>query len=225
MRAAARLQEDQSILDGILDQARGLNAKLGVRDRSKLSNYLDNVREVERRIQQAESQHAQDVTLIDKPLGIPDAFGEHTGVIFEIMALAMQADLSRVFTFMMSRESSQRTFPEIDIADPVARRVAPRRSAGKSREKRDDQRPVPEDVREIPRQAAIDPGRRRLAAGSFADVLRQRHGELERPRHRSAAAHRGGRSDRASGIATWHCLNGQRLAICGCRWPTRAGAR
>ena len=114
----ARLQEDQSILDGILDQARGLNAKLGVRDRSKLSNYLDNVREVERRIQQAESQHAQEVTLIDKPLGIPDAFAEHTGLIFEIMALSMQADLSRVFTFMMSRESSQRTFPEIDIADP-----------------------------------------------------------------------------------------------------------
>jgi hypothetical protein len=114
----ARLREDQSILDGILDQARGLNAQLGAHDRSKLSNYLENVREIERRIQQAETQHAREVTLVDKPLGIPDSFAEHTGLIYELMALAMQADLSRVFTFMVSRESSQRTFPEIDIADP-----------------------------------------------------------------------------------------------------------
>jgi hypothetical protein len=114
----ARLREDQSILDGILDQARGLNAQLGVHDRSKLSNYLENVREIERRIRQAETQQAQNVTLIDKPLGIPDSFAEHTSLIYELMALAMQADLSRVFTFMVSRESSQRTFPEIDIADP-----------------------------------------------------------------------------------------------------------
>jgi hypothetical protein len=114
----ARLQEDQSILDGILDQARGLNARLGEHDRSKLSSYLDNVREVERRIQQAETQHAQELILTDKPLGIPDSFGDHVALIFELMAIAMQADLARVFTFMMSRESSQRTFPEIDIADP-----------------------------------------------------------------------------------------------------------
>ena len=114
----ARLHEDQSILDGILDQARGLNARLGEHDRSKLSSYLDNVREVERRIQQAETQHAQELTFIDKPLGVPDSFGDHVALIFELMAIAMQADLARVFTFMMSRESSQRTFPEIDIADP-----------------------------------------------------------------------------------------------------------
>jgi hypothetical protein len=114
----ARLHEDQSILDAILDQARGLNVQLGAHDRSKLSNYLDNVREVERRIRQAETQHSQDVTLIDKPLGLPDSFDEHASLMFELIALSMRADLSRVFTFMLSRESSQRTFPEIDIADP-----------------------------------------------------------------------------------------------------------
>jgi hypothetical protein len=114
----ARLKEDHSILDGILEQARGLNHRLGVRDRSKLSDYLDNVREVERRIQHAETQHGQQVTLIDKPLGVPDSFEEHTGLIFDLMALSMQADLSRVYSFMVSREASQRTFPEIDVADP-----------------------------------------------------------------------------------------------------------
>jgi hypothetical protein len=114
----ARLQEDHSILDLILDQSRGLKGKLGAHDQSKLSNYLDNVREIERRIQQGETQHAQDITLIDKPLGIPDTFEEHAGLMFELLAIALQTDLSRVFTFMMSRESSQRTFPEIDIADP-----------------------------------------------------------------------------------------------------------
>jgi hypothetical protein len=114
----ARLKEDHSILDGILDQARGLNARLGTHDRSKLSNYLDNVREVERRIQRAETQHGEEVTLIDKPVGVPDSFEEHTTLIYELMALAMQADLSRVYSFMVSREGSQRTFQEIDIADP-----------------------------------------------------------------------------------------------------------
>lgn len=114
----ARLKEDHSILDGILDQARGLNTRLGANDRTKLSNYLDNVREVERRIQHAETQHGQEVTLIDKPVGVPDSFEEHATLIYELMALAMQADLSRVYSFMVSREASQRTFPEIDIADP-----------------------------------------------------------------------------------------------------------
>jgi hypothetical protein len=114
----SRLREDQSILDAIIDQARGLRGQLGAHDRAKLSNYLDNVREVERRIQQAETQHARELTLVDKPVGIPDAFGEHAALMFELLAIAWQADLSHVFTFMMSRESSQRTFPEIDIADP-----------------------------------------------------------------------------------------------------------
>jgi hypothetical protein len=113
-----RLDEDRSVLDAILGQARGLHAQLGAHDRTRLADYLDNVREIERRIGQAETQNAREVTLMDKPLGVPETFEAHAALMFDLLAAAWQADLTRVFTFMMSRESSQRTFPEIDIADP-----------------------------------------------------------------------------------------------------------
>jgi hypothetical protein len=113
-----QLKEDRSILDAILGEARALQTRLGALDRAKVSNYLENVREIERRIQQTEAQQSTELTLIDKPLGIPDSFEVHTALMFELLAMALRADLSRVFTFMMSRESSQRTFPEIGVSDP-----------------------------------------------------------------------------------------------------------
>ena len=66
----------------------------------------------------AETQHATDLAVIDKPLGIPESFEDHTALMFDLLAMALQADQTRVFTFMMSREGSQRTFGEIDVADP-----------------------------------------------------------------------------------------------------------
>jgi hypothetical protein len=111
-------REDKSILDSIVGEARAIQRRLGVRDRAKVTDYLDNVREIERRIQQAEVQGSAGVTLTDKPLGIPESFEEHTALMFDLLAMAFQADLTRVFTFMMSRELSQRTFPQIDVADP-----------------------------------------------------------------------------------------------------------
>jgi len=83
-----------------------------------LNSYLDDVREIERRIQRAEAQNAADITLIDKPLATPESFEEHTRLMFDLLTLAYQADLTRIFTFMMSREASQRTFPQIDVPDP-----------------------------------------------------------------------------------------------------------
>ncbi len=114
----ARQLEDKSILDAIMADARGLQGRLSAGDRVRLEGYLDDVREIERRIQQVESQNSRDVTLIDKPLATPDSFEAHTGLMFDLLALAFQADLTRVFTFMMSRESSQRTFPQIGVPDP-----------------------------------------------------------------------------------------------------------
>jgi hypothetical protein len=113
-----QLQEDGSILDSILGEARRLQDKLGAPDRTRVGNYLDNIREIERRIQQAETQPSSDIHLMDKPLGIPDSFEEHTALMFELLAMVYQADLARVFTFMMSREASQRTFPQIEVSDP-----------------------------------------------------------------------------------------------------------
>jgi hypothetical protein len=115
-KRAAR--EDSSILDAITAEARSLEKHLGVHDQTRVNDYLDNVREIERRIQHAESAHGTDITLIDKPLGIPESFEDHTALMFDLLALAFQADLTRVFTFMMSRESSYRTFPQIGVSDP-----------------------------------------------------------------------------------------------------------
>ena len=114
----AQVAEDKSILDAIVSEARSLHARLGQGDRARLGNYLDNVREIERRIQQIEAQNDKEVTLMDKPLGTPESFADHSALMFDLLAMAFQADLTRVFTFMMSREASQRTFSEIGVADP-----------------------------------------------------------------------------------------------------------
>ena len=112
------LAEDKSLLDAITAEARALRARLGAADRARVTDYLDNVREIEQRIQRTEGQQRVQVELGDKPLGIPDSFVEHTALMFELAAMAFRADLTRVFTFMMSREGSQRTFADIGLPDP-----------------------------------------------------------------------------------------------------------
>jgi hypothetical protein len=109
--------EDSSILDAVREEARSLQNRLGARDRTRITDYLDNVREIERRVHGAEGRQGADIALMDKPLGIPESFEEHTALMFDLLALAFQADLTRVFTFMMSRESSYRTFPQIGVSD------------------------------------------------------------------------------------------------------------
>ena len=111
------LREDRSILDGVLNEMRALQARLGARDRARVANYLDDVREIERRIQRSEAQQRADVTMV-KPLGIPDSFEAHCALMADLIAVGLQAELTNVFTFMMSREGSQRTFSNIGISDP-----------------------------------------------------------------------------------------------------------
>ncbi len=111
-------EEDRSILDSIAEEARRLQGRLAAHDRTRVAEYLDNVREIERRIQKVETQHATELTVIDKPLGIPDSFEDHTALMFDLLTMALQTEQTRVFTFMMSREGSQRTFNEIGVADP-----------------------------------------------------------------------------------------------------------
>ena len=113
-----QLQDDRSILDAIVTEARALQQRLGAHDRAKVADYLDDVREIERRIQRTEAQQRSDIELTDKPLGIPDSFDAHAALMTDLLAAAFQADLTRVCTFMMSREGSQRTFAPIGITDP-----------------------------------------------------------------------------------------------------------
>jgi hypothetical protein len=112
-----RMQKDLSILDFVRDDLADLRSILGSRDRTRLGEYLDDVREVERRIQRAELQTSE-LTVPNAPIGVPDSFEEHVGLMFDLLSLAYQADLTRVFTFMMAREFSQRTYPQVGVPEP-----------------------------------------------------------------------------------------------------------
>lgn len=116
---AVRSREDRSILDFVLADANRLSSSLGAADRRKMSDYLDSVREIERRIQQAEAKNATTVSLpaIDRPDGIQPTFEEHIRLMFDLITVAFQADLTRVVTFMYSREGGNRTYPQIGVPD------------------------------------------------------------------------------------------------------------
>jgi Protein of unknown function (DUF1552) len=114
---AARNDEDHSILDAVTHEAADLQRKLGARDRATMGEYLDNVREIERRIQKAASFQANEVALPDEPVGIPYSFEEHIRLMYELMALAYQADVTRVCSFMVAREVSNRTYPQVGVPD------------------------------------------------------------------------------------------------------------
>ena len=113
-----RMKRNKSVLDSIADDASALQRDLGARDRARLTEYLEYIREIERRIQRTEAQNSTSVTTIDAPLGIPEVFEEHVALMFDLLAAAYQADITRVFTFMMSREASQRTYPQVDVDEP-----------------------------------------------------------------------------------------------------------
>lgn len=111
-----RMHEDRSILDSVAEEARSLQASVSAPDRGRLGHYLENVREIERRIQRTETRNATELTSLSAPIGIPELFEEHMGVMFDLLAIAYQADLTRVFTFMTGREASQRTYPGLGMS-------------------------------------------------------------------------------------------------------------
>jgi hypothetical protein len=114
---AGRMRRNRSILDVISKEASDLQRTLGSRDRERLGEYLDNVREIERRIERAETHSSTEVTSIELPAGVPDSFEEHLALMYDLLTLAYQADLTRVFTFMSDRELSQRTYPQINVSE------------------------------------------------------------------------------------------------------------
>jgi len=114
----ARLERERSILDAVTDQVKKLQGGLGQGDRNRVAEYLDNVREIERRIQLAEKQSNSNLQVPGAPVGIPDDHQEHSKLLLDLMALSFQADITRISTFMMAREVSYRTFPQIGVPDP-----------------------------------------------------------------------------------------------------------
>jgi len=114
---AAILHETGSILDRVKGQAARLQTSLGVRDRVVVSDYLDSVREIERRVQMAEKADMTSLEIPDAPVGTPTDITEHFKLMFDLMALAFQADITRVMTFSMDHEASMRTYTNLGIAE------------------------------------------------------------------------------------------------------------
>jgi Protein of unknown function (DUF1552) len=113
-----RLRQNRSILDSVKGDISSLERGLGSRDRVRLDEYLSHLREIEARIERAEHQTTSDLVAPRAPVGIPDSWEEHATVMFDLMALAFEADLTRVFTFMLNREASQLVFPDLGFNEP-----------------------------------------------------------------------------------------------------------
>ena len=115
----AALQRRASLLDWVRDDITRLQNTLGPEDRNRVGQYLDTVREVERRIQKAEAG-TQDQALpdLDRPVGVPAAYADHARLMFDLQVLALQGDVTRVITFQLARETSNRTYTEIGVSDP-----------------------------------------------------------------------------------------------------------
>jgi hypothetical protein len=115
----AALKKRASLLDAVTEELSRLQSKLGPGDRRRVSQYLDSVRDVERRLQQAEAAAAESpLPDLDRPVGVPAAYADHARLMFDLQVLALQGDITRVITFQLARETSNRTYPEIGVPDP-----------------------------------------------------------------------------------------------------------
>ena len=114
---AARRQRNRSILDFVTQETARLRQGLGARDRTRLDQYLDNIREIERRIQQTEADNSSRVLPTDAPVGVPESYEEHVGLLYDLLVVAYEAELTRVFTYMVARELSARTYPQAGVPE------------------------------------------------------------------------------------------------------------
>ena len=176
----ARTEEDRSILDAIMQETNGLQRTLGKHDQATVSDYLESVREIERRIQNASVQVSSDIALPEEPVGIPYSYEQHLNLMYDMIALAYQANITRVFTFMVAREESNRTYPQVGVPDGH-HATSHHQNRPEKLEKlvKIQNYHVQQLARFLDRLRNM-PERRRLAAGSFDDPLRQQHEQQQR---------------------------------------------
>jgi hypothetical protein len=115
----AALRRRASLLDAVNEEMQRFKQQLGAHDRNKVDDYFESIREVERRIQRAETKVAENpLPDLDRPVGVPTAYADHARLMFDLQRLAFQGDITRVITFQMAREASTRTYPEIGVPEP-----------------------------------------------------------------------------------------------------------
>ena len=181
-----RSQSEGSILDSVREEANRVANSLGRGDKAKLHEYLDSVREIEQRIQNSESQPV-DIELPERPTDIPSSFDAHTKLMFDLQVLAFQADITRVFSMIMSRELSTMTFPSIGVPGAASRRVAPSQRPAADCEEGTHRSVSVSALRLLPREAAVDERGRRLRPRPVAAALRRRHGRRQHAPPRGSA--------------------------------------
>ena len=113
----SRIRQQRSVLDSVREEVASLSRELGPGDRGKLTEYLDSVRDVERRIERAESQSGRELPVLDRPSGAPASYEDHVKLMFDLEVLAYQLDLTRVITIMLGREFSGMTYPQVGVPD------------------------------------------------------------------------------------------------------------
>ena len=136
----AQMQTDRSILDSVTESIGRIERRLGLRDRTAVEEYLDAVREIERRIQRAEASNASTpLPPVEQPAGVPEEYDDHVTLLFDLLVLAYQADVTRVSCTQMARELSGRTYPNIGVPEAASQRLAPPARAPQHRAIHQDQ--------------------------------------------------------------------------------------
>ena len=201
------------------EQVPSLEKDLPAGDRRRLREYLDDVREIERRVKQVDATLSRNLDLPDAPVGIPADFEEHIKLMFDLQVLAYKAEITRISTLMLARENSNAVYSGERRARRVPQRVAPLERAQEHGPVRGDQ-PLPrEDARLLPREAAGDARRRRHAARSLDDPLRQQPERRQRAQLRSAAGRPGRRRVGTAARAAATCVTRRTRRCRTCCWP------
>ena len=214
---AARRKANQSILDWITGEVAGLKRELGGADRQRVDKYLEDIRELERRIQAVEARNTSGEAreLPEAPAGIPDSFEEHMKLMFDFQVLAFQSDMTRVFSFKTGRDASSRAYPESGTNKgfhPASHHGG--REAGDPRLQHDQ--PLPrEHAAVLPRQAQEHAGRRHEPAREDGDHLRLADGRRQPAQPPPLPAPPARPRQRRARRAT--CTSRRRTAR---RWPT-----
>jgi hypothetical protein len=113
----ARMRQHKSILDSVTEKLADIKKEVGSQDQAKVDEYTEAVRDVERRVQKAEEQISMDLPRMDQPQGVPVVFEDHLELMFDLQLLALRTDLTRVITFMLAKEQSARSYPQIGVPE------------------------------------------------------------------------------------------------------------
>ena len=215
-----RYAAKKSMLDFVEHDAKALQRHLGRSDQQKLDEYLTGVREIEQQIEKAEAMGLPHDPGVAAPEGMPGSYEEHLRLMMDMMVLAFKTDSTRISTFLLAHDGSNRSFKEIGVSDGHHNISHHQRQAGQPREDRQDRPLLHGAARLLPRQAEEDRGRRRqVAAAQLDDRLRRRHLRRQPPQPRRPA-----RSSSPATAAAPSSPAATSISAKTSRWPTSISA-